>query len=432
MWGKNQIFKIARKSFSLLHLWVNLLSMDLQKFVLPNGIKLIHVQVPSSVAHCGFFINTGSRDEQDNEHGIAHFIEHLFFKGTSKRKAFHVLARLEDVGGELNAFTTKEDTCVHASFLKEHYPKAVELISDIIFNSIFPEKAIDSERDVILDEINSYKDSPSEFIFDDYEEYFFSNHPLGRNILGTSRQLKKIRRDDFFRFIDRSYNTDQMVFASVGNLPFGRAKYWFEKYFGKVPCNTRTFERVKFGSYKQFDTTVKKNTFQVHAVLGSPGYNITDPRRIGLHLLTNLIGGPGMISRLNLALRERNGYSYNIESSYTPYTDVGLFTVYFSTDKTHLEKCFDLINKEFGLLRSKPLGTIQLLRAKQQMIGQIVMSHENNENQMLSLGKSFLVYDRADSLEEILTKIDAITAPELLEIANEVLHKDNLSTLIYK
>jgi predicted Zn-dependent peptidase len=406
--------------------------MEFKRHVLPNGIKLIHIQVASPVAHCGFFINTGSRDEQDNEHGIAHFIEHLFFKGTRKRKAFHVLSRLEDVGGELNAYTTKEDTCVHASFLKEHYARTVELISDIVFSSVFPEKAIESERDVILDEINSYKDSPSEYIFDDYEDYFFSNHPLGRNILGTARKLKKIKRSDFFNFMGRSYNTDQMVFASVGDVPFSRAVYWFEKYFSKISRNHRDFERVKFETYKPFDLTLRKGTFQVHAILGNLGYSFTDPRRMGMHLLTNIIAGPGMISRLNLALRERRGYSYNIESSYTPYSDAGLFTVYFSTDKAYLEKCFDIIYKEFELLRNRPLGTIQLKKAKQQIYGQLSISYESNENQMLSIGKSLLVYDKVDTLEEIVVKIESVTAKELMDIANDVLNKDHLSTLIYK
>lgn len=406
--------------------------MEFQKHVLSNGIKLIHVQVASPVAHCGFFINTGSRDELEKEHGIAHFIEHLFFKGTKNRKSFHILSRLEDVGGELNAYTTKEETCVHASFLKEHYSRAMELISDIIFNSIFPDKAIESERDVILDEINSYKDSPSEFIFDDYEDYFFSNHGLGRSILGTSKLLKKIKREDISSFISRTYNTDQMVFASVGNMSMNKMVYWFEKYFSHIPYNHRTFERREFSSYKPFNLTLNKKTFQVHSIIGNLGYNFKDSRRMGLHLLTNIIAGPGMISRLNLALRERNGYSYNIESSYSPYSDVGLFTVYFSTDKVSLEKCFDIINKEFELLRTKPLGTIQLKKAKQQILGQLAISYESNENQMLSIGKSYLVYDRVDTIDEIVAKIESVTSSELMDIANDVLNKNFLSTLIYK
>lgn len=406
--------------------------MDFQRYVLPNGIRLIHLEVASPVAHCGFFVNTGSRDEFDNEHGTAHFIEHLLFKGTRKRKSFHVLSRLEDVGGELNAYTTKEDTCIHASFLIEHFGRAVELISDIVFNSVFTEKSIDSERDVILDEINSYKDSPSEYIFDDFEDYFFQGHPLGRNILGASAKLKKIKREDFFAFILRNYNTDQMVFASVGNISFKRVQYWFQKYFGDVPSNPRTFTRPTFESYAPFNKIVKKRTFQVHTVLGNLGYGFSDPNRMGLHLLSNIIGGPGMISRLNLALRERNGYSYNIESSYTPYSDTGLFTVYFSTDKAMLEKCLDIIQKEFTLLMNKPLGTIQIKKAKQQILGQLAISYESNESQMLSIGKSYLVYDKVDTLAEIATKIDSINSNELMNIANEVLNKDRLSVLIYK
>jgi len=406
--------------------------MEFETYVLSNGIKLIHHRVASQVAHCGFFINTGSRDELEHEHGIAHFIEHLFFKGTQKRKVFHILSRLEDVGGELNAYTTKEETCIHASFLKEYYGRAIELIGDILFHSTFPVKAIDSEREVIMDEINSYKDSPSELIFDDYEDYFFSNHALGRNILGTSKRLKKIKREDILGFIGRNYNTDQMVFATVGDISFNRLVYLFERHFAHIPHNFRTTKRVAFSTYRPFNLALRKGTFQIHAVLGNLGYSFMDPRRMGLHLLTNIIAGPGMISRLNLALRERKGYSYNIESSYSPYSDIGLFTVYFSTDKTYLDKCLDIIDKEFNILRTKPLGAIQLKKAKQQIIGQLAISYESNENQMLSIGKSYLVYNKVDTLEEIVSKIESVSASELMDIANDVLDKNQLSILMYK
>jgi predicted Zn-dependent peptidase len=407
-------------------------SMGFKTFVLPNGIKLIHYQVSSPVAHCGFFINTGSRDEAENEHGLAHFIEHLLFKGTRKRKSFHVLSRIEDVGGELNAYTTKEETCIHASFPKEYYERTLELISDIVFNSMFHEKAMESERDVILDEINSYKDSPSEFIFDDYEEKFFLNHSLGRNILGETNLLKKYNRSDILNFINKKYNTDQMVLATVGNVAFGRLTYFFEKYFKTIPANYRSFKRLPFKNYKTFNKVIKKNTFQVHAVIGSPGYDLKDQKRMGLHLLSNIIGGPGMISRLNLALRERKGYSYNTESSYTPYSDTGLFSIYFSADKENLEKCFDIIYKEYENLLTKPLGTVQLKKAKQQLTGQLAISSESNENQMLSIGKSYMVYDKVDTLNEIYAKIESVTSAELIGIANEVLNKKSLSVLVYK
>ncbi len=400
--------------------------------VLPNGIKLIHVQVISPVAHCGFFINAGSRDETETEHGVAHFIEHLLFKGTDKRKSFHILSRLEDVGGELNAYTTKEDTCIHASFLKDFYDRTIELFSDIIFHSTFPEKAVLSERDVIIDEINSYKDSPSEFIFDEWDEYFFRKHPLGLNILGNIRQLKKIRRENLMNFMGRAYHTNEMVLASVGDISFPKLVSLFERYFKDVPQNIRNSGRQPFNNYNPFELSKHKSTFQIHSMMGSPGFDMKDPRRVGLHLLSNIIGGPGMSSRLNLALRERNGYCYNIESSFTPFSDTGLFTIYFSTEKSYFHKCLEIINKELELLRNKPLGAIQLKKAKRQMIGQLAISYESNENQMLSMGKSLLVYDKVDSLQEMYSKIEEITASELLQIANEVLDKDRLSILTYK
>src|SRR5208283_5370978 len=405
--------------------------MDYRSHVLPNGIKLIHVQVSSPVAHCGFFINAGSRDENDSEHGVAHFIEHLFFKGTHKRKSFHILSRLEDVGGELNAYTTKEDTCIHASFLKDFYARTLELFSDIIFHSTFPEKALLSEREVIIDEINSYKDSPSEFIFDEWDEHFFRKHPLALNILGSIRQLKKIRRENLMNFMSREYHTNEMVLASVGDISFGKLVSLFERYFKDIPQNIRNTSRLPFNNYNPFALSKHKSTFQVHSIMGSLGYDMKDPRRMGLHLLSNIIGGNGMSSRLNLALRERNGYCYNIESSFTPFSDTGLFTIYFSTDKGYYTKCLDVIHKELDILRNKPLGAIQLKKAKQQIIGQLAISYDSNENQMLSIGKSLLVYDRVDTLEEIYEKIEAITSTELMDIANEVLDRDRLSLLTY-
>lgn len=406
--------------------------MEYFTHVLSNGIKLIHIQSPSAVAHCGLFINTGTRDETLSENGMAHFIEHLIFKGTKKRKSFHVLSRLEDVGGDLNAYTTKEETCVHASFLREYYERTFELFSDIVFHSTFPEKAIISERDVVIDEINSYKDSPAEYIFDEFEEIIFGDHPLGMQILGRKKYLDKFKRQDVLDFIRKNYNTDQMVLASVGNISDHKIQNYFEKHFKDIPENIRSAQRQPFLNFVPFKTEKRKNTFQVHALLGNIGYNLNDPRRVGLHLLSNIIGGPGMISRLNLALRERRGLSYNIEASYTPYSDTGLFNLYFSTDKNDLGKCFEIIEREFNTLCSKPLGTVQLKKAKQQISGQLAISYESYESQMLSIGKSFLVYGKVDPIEEIFKKIEAITATELVDIANEVLNRDTISSLIYK
>lgn len=406
--------------------------MEYFTHVLSNGIKLIHIQSPSAVAHCGFFINTGTRDETLSENGMAHFIEHLIFKGTKKRKSFHVLSRLEDVGGDLNAYTTKEETCVHASFLRGYYERTFELFSDIVFHSTFPEKAIISERDVVIDEINSYKDSPAEYIFDEFEEIIFGDHPLGMQILGRKKYLDKFKRQDVLDFIRKNYNTDQMVLASVGNISDHKILNYFEKHFKDIPENIRSTQRQPFLNFVPFKTEKRKNTFQVHALLGNIGYNFNDPRRVGLHLLSNIIGGPGMISRLNLALRERRGLSYNIEASYTPYSDTGLFNLYFSTDKNDLGKCLEIIEKEFKTLCSKPMGTVQLKKAKQQISGQLAISYESYESQMLSIGKSYLVYGKVDSIEEMFNKIEAITASELVDIANEILNRDTLSSLIYK
>ncbi len=406
--------------------------MVFETHTLSNGIRLIHHSVNANVAHCGIILNTGSRDEKEEEWGIAHYIEHVVFKGTTKRKAYHILSRMEDVGGELNAYTTKEETCIYTTFLDKDYTRAIELISDITFNSIFPEKELEKEKEVILDEINSYKDSPSELIFDDFEELIFKGDPIGRNILGTPKHVKAFKRDDILNFIKNNYHTDQMVISSVGNIKFSRLVKIVEKYFGEIPESIRTTKRNKPNSYEARTQTMIKKTYQRHCVMGNIAYDLDDERRIPLSLLTNILGGPGMNSRLNLTLRERHGLAYNIEANYTPYADTGVFSIYFGTDKGNLDKCLSLINKEMDLLCTKKLGPGQLTRAKNQMIGQIAISTENNENLMLSIGKSFLLYNRIDSLEELYQKVESITAEELLEVANEILNKDLLTTLMYK
>lgn len=406
--------------------------MDFHFHTLLNGIRLIHIESSSKVAHCGFFVNTGSRDEKQDEHGVAHLIEHLIFKGTKKRKAFHILSRMEDVGGEVNAYTTKEETCIHASFLMEYYERFLELLSDILFNSTFPEKSIETEKEVVLDEINSYKDSPSEQIYDDFEDQVFMNHPLGRSILGSRDCLPKLSREQILQFILSRYNTDQMVLASVGNISFVKLKKLFEKYFNDVPARLRDFKRLPFHDYKQLTNTVEMNTNQVHVVYGNEAYDLNDNRRMTLHLLTNILAGPGMISRLNLILRERYGLSYNIESNYSPYTDSGIFSVYFSTDKEYVNRCVNLMLKEFEMMQENLMGEIQLKKAKKQIIGQLAISVENLENQMLSIGKSYLVYGKVDSMETIYKKIEGITSSQLREVSREILNRDKLSSLIFK
>jgi predicted Zn-dependent peptidase len=399
---------------------------------LNNGIRLIYKSTNSLIAHAGLFINAGSRDEKRNEHGLAHFIEHVIFKGTSKRKSYHIISRLEDVGGELNAYTTKEETCIHASFLKSDTERALELISDITFNSVFPEKELEREKEVIIDEINSYKDNPAELIFDDFEELVFPNDPLGRNILGTPESLKKFRQGDIIRFIKSNYTTDQIILCFVGDIEMSKLISLFSKYFGHLPAKTGKAARKVTVPYKPSRKEEIKNTYQSHCIIGTTAYSYESPKRLVLHLLNNIIGGPGMNSRLNMSLRERHGCSYNIESSYSPFSDTGIFAIYFGSDKENMGKSIRLAHKEFELLKNKKMGAFQLSKAKKQLIGQLAIASEHNENQMISIGKSFLVFGKVDSLEEINRKIEAISADELLETANEILDADKLSMIIFK
>jgi len=406
--------------------------MEFEVYTLQNGIRVIHKRCDSTVAHCSLTINAGTRDELDSEHGIAHFIEHVIFKGTKKRKAYHIMSRLEDVGGELNAYTTKEETVIHATFLKDHFDRAVELISDITFRSTFPDKEIKKEKEVVLDEINSYKDNPSELIFDDFEELIYDGHPFGLNILGSKKDIKRFKRADIQRFINRTYNTDQIIFCSIGNISFKRVKRLADRYFEWVTPNFREIQRSQFKNYIPQTKVVKKSTYQTHCILGNVAYDLQDPKRIGMHLLNNILGGPGLNSRLNLVLREKYGYAYNIESMYNPYSDTGLFCIYFGTDKDNLEKSLLLVSKELEKIMTQKLGVLQLFKAKRQLIGQLAIAAESNENLMLSVAKSYMVYNTSENLEIIYSLIENLTSSELLEIANEVLNPEKLSTLIYK
>ncbi|MEE4115423.1 MAG: pitrilysin family protein [Marinilabiliaceae bacterium] len=416
----------------MLFLHPDIMNMEYTEHRLENGIRLIHMWVPNIVAHCGLMINAGSRDEEDEQHGMAHFIEHMFFKGTTKRKAYHILSRLEDRGGELNAYTTKEETVIHASFLKEDYSISLEVISDIAFNSIFPEKEIKKEKEVILEEINSYKDTPSELIFDDFEELVFEGDALGRNILGSQVSLKAFSKESIQDFIRANYYTDQMVVCSVGNISEKRIIYLFEKYFSHIESNTGTRKRLNKNGYKPRSRSIDKGTWQNHCIIGNIAYNIQDNRRIGMYLLNNVLGGQGLNSRLNLSLREKNGFAYNVESSYHPYNDTGIFLIYFGTEGYNLERSTTIALKELKQLREKALGTIQLSKAKQQIKGNLARAYENHESYMLSMAKSLLVYEKIDPPEEIYRKIDMISSGELLEIAGDVFDENKLSRLIYR
>ncbi|NMC39191.1 MAG: insulinase family protein [Bacteroidales bacterium] len=406
--------------------------MELFYHTLGNGIRLVHHPVSGMVAHCGLIIGTGSRDEEAHEYGIAHFIEHMLFKGTAKRKAYHILSRLEDVGGELNAYTTKEETAVHASFLREDYERAIEIISDIIFNSLFPDKEIEKEKDVVIEEINSYLDNPGELIFDDFEEMIFAGQPIGHNILGTPSTVKNFTSGCMRDFISRNYYTDQMVFCSVGDISTGKLTGLFRKYFEHIPAKTGRTNTMPPWSYKPSFLTRKLDTYQVHCLIGNIAYNLRDERRLGMFLLNNILGGQGMNSRLNLSLREKNGLAYNVESSYIPYCDTGAFSVYFGTENQNLEKSISVAMSELGKLRSTRLGIIQLSKARNQIKGYLARGYENHESLMLGLGKSLLVFNTIESTEETYRKIDNISSSHLMESANEIFEPGRLSTLIYK
>ncbi len=406
--------------------------MEYTSTILSNGIRLIHLSVDSPVAHCGVLINTGSRDETPAEQGMAHFIEHTIFKGTVKRKAYHIISRLEDVGGEMNAYTSKEETAIHASFLCEYYERTIELFSDILIDSTFPEKELKKEQEVIVDEINSYNDTPAELIFDEFEELIYEGHPMGRSILGTPELVRSFQATDIRRFIAANYHTDQMVICSVGNIPARKFFHLAARYFERLSSNYREKLRTSFSAYHPKQRVVEKGTFQAHCILGGEAFDVYHPDRLPLVLLNSILGGQSGNSRLNLSLRERNGIAYNLESSYTAYSDTGTLTIYFGTDPENLERALMLIDKEIKLLQNKSLGGLQLNKARKQLIGQLAMSQENHEDLMLAIGKSMLVFNKVESLKDIYKKIEEISGSQLMEVANRLLLPGNLSRLIYQ
>jgi predicted Zn-dependent peptidase len=404
----------------------------LRTYRLRNGIRLIHRANQSEVAHFGLIVHTGTREELQEEHGLAHFMEHMFFKGTRKRSAYQIISRLEDVGGEINAYTTKEETALHASFLKQDHGRAMELIQDIFLHSSFPEKEMEKEAEVILNEIRGYDDLPSELIFDRAEELLYPRHSIGRNILGSEESIPGFRNGSLARFLEENYATDEIVLSFVGHIGFGIIKAAAEKYFGDIPRKSRQRKRVKPAAASSEKVIEKRDTFQKHCMLVGEAYALPDHRRLHLYLLNNILGGPGMNSRLNLALRERRGYSYSAESHYAPYTDTGAMMVYFSCDHGKFQKSMQVTRDEINKLRTRLIHEKQLANAKKQLIGQLAISRENNEHLMLATGKSFLVFDRVDSLEAIRNQLDGITSAQLRETANQVLDPVNLNLLIFE
>lgn len=401
-------------------------------FELSNGLRVVHKQVNRPIAHCGLMINAGTRDELKNEHGLAHFIEHAIFKGTKKRRSFHILNRLDSVGGEIDAYTTKETTCFYGTFLTEYYERAIELISDITLNSTFPEAELEKEKEVVLDEINVYLDTPSDQIYDDFESQVFQNHSLGNAILGDVESVRSFKKSHIEGYIDRLYTAENMVFSSVGNISAAKLKVKLEKHFGSLRGGKAVQQRTPFKSSIRKIVNVPKETFQTHCIMGKSAYHTNDKKRLSLILLNNILGGPAMNSILNLKVREKYGYTYNIESNYSVYTDSGLLSIYLASDPKYMNRCIAAVQRELKILSHKKMSTNKLSLAKQQLKGQLAISRESNNNIMLSYAKSLLIRDKIDSIETIHHNIDLLDADNLLASANEHLNELELDYLFFE
>ncbi|MDR0370626.1 MAG: insulinase family protein [Prevotellaceae bacterium] len=404
--------------------------MNHRTVTLPNGVSIIHRHDASPVVYCGFIVDAGSRDETPAELGMAHFIEHMLFKGTKKRRASHIINRLENVGGELNAFTGKEETVVYSSVLKQYWERAVELLADMVFNSVFAQKEIDREVEVILDEISLYNDTPTELIFDDFEDLLYKNHSAGHNILGTPETLKTFSTDDAQAFVNKNYTPGRITFFFLGDIPFDNVRKRAERYF-QTENATQPEPRIVPAEYAPTYRVVDRGTFQAHVAIGNRAYSMYHPDKTTLFLLNNIVGGPGMNSLLNLSLREKHGLVYNVESNYQQYTDAGAWCVYFGCDHESVEKCEKLVYKELKKLREQALSEQALKKYKLQLQGQIAIEREQKESYALSLGKNFLRHNRVGTLQELFAKIESITPAQLLETANRVFNPDNLTVLKY-
>lgn len=405
---------------------------DYQEHILPNGIRILHKQVThTKVVHCGFMLDIGSRDELADQQGLAHFWEHMAFKGTRKRKAFHILDRLDSVGGELNAYTTKEKICFYASTLDRYFANAFELLTDITFDSIFPERQIENERGVILEEMAMYKDNPEDAIQDDFDNLVFRGHPMGKNILGTVESVKSFHKKDFQRFISQNLNTERVVFSVVGNISLQQVLKAVNKHLKDIPHYDASRQRKTLESYRPIKESSHRDWLQAQCAMGRTSYPISDSKRLPFFMLVNLLGGPGLNTRLNLALREKYGFVYSIEAYYAPYTDTGLFAIYFGTEPSQLNKSTDLVIKELKKLREKPLGIVQLNKLKAQVCGQLAISEENYVSLMLMMGKSMLDLNRIDNLKNVYKKIQRVTHHELQELANDMFDFHEMSYLQY-
>ena len=422
--------------------------MKYNTYTLDNGLRIIHLPSDSKVVYCGYQINAGTRNEEPGEEGLAHFCEHVTFKGTERRKAWHILNCLESVGGDLNAYTNKEGTVYYSAILKEHIARAVDLLTDIVFHSVYPQAEIDKEVEVICDEIENYNDSPAELIYDEFENIIFKGSPLGHNILGTAEQVRSFKTEDALRFTRKLYRPDNAIFFAYGDIDFKKLVRLLKKSF---LSEERRVKSKKFNSpeaqaqfniqHSTFNTqhsfegqtiVMQKNTHQAHVMIGTRAYDVNDSRRMPLYLLNNMLGGPGMNAKLNLALREHNGLVYTVESTMAAYGDTGIWSIYFGCDEHDVKRCLRLVRKELDKFMQKPLSEAQLKAAKKQIKGQIGVACDNRENFALDFGKSFLHYGWEKNVDRLYEQVDEITAEQIQAVARELFDKDRLTTLIFR
>ncbi len=415
------------------------LEMKYNTYTLDNGLRIIHLPSDSQVVYCGYQINAGTRNEEPGEEGLAHFCEHVTFKGTERRKAWHILNCLESVGGDLNAYTNKEGTVYYSAILKEHIARAVDLLSDIVFHSVYPQAEIDKEVEVICDEIESYNDSPAELIYDEFENILFKGSPLGHNILGTAEQVRAFKTEDALRFTQKLYRPDNAIFFAYGDIDFKKLVRLLQRALADDESVVKLAEEKLPKNYPPVGDGIagqtivmQKNTHQAHVMIGTRAYDVNDDRRMPLYLLNNMLGGPGMNAKLNLALREHNGLVYTVESTMISYGDTGTWSIYFGCDEHDVKRCLRLVRKELDKFMQKPLSDAQLKAAKKQIKGQIGVACDNRENFALDFGKSFLHYGWEKNVDRLYEQVDEITATQIQAVAQELFDKDRLTTLIFK
>lgn len=398
-------------------------------FTLPNGIRVVYQHVPTTkIVHCGIFLDVGSRDENHANQGIAHFWEHMAFKGTEKRKSFHIISSLDAVGGELNAYTDKEKIVFYASVRDQYMERSIDILSDITFHSVFPQAQIDKERGVILEEMAMYLDTPDDSLQDEFDALLFENHPMGMNILGRQETVSSFMRKDFVSFFKNHVDTSRVVFSCVGNIPPDKIEKLATKYL-RIRKSTRKVVRERAVRYVPREKEVTRPVKQGRCAMGREAYPIYHENRIPFYMLVNMLGGPGMNSRLNIALREKYGFVYSVDAHYVSYTDTGMFVIYFGTEISQLEKCISLVKKELVKLMDAKLSVRQLAAAKEQIKGQLAMSEENNLNQMMMMGRSILNRGYVPSLDEIFGLIDQTNAKKIQQMAQEMFDPAQLSYL---